>query len=92
MAQQNVTPKNLMLLSTHPFLFSHVGITLIDNDPPPPLSTLGLLHQNMCPVSGLLHNVKYPVTEHINDNVHGDRLSNMKIVTTIFLALKLKAV
>ena len=91
MAQQNVTPKNLKLLSTHPFLFSHVGITLTDNDPPPP-STLGLLHQNVCPVPGLLHNVKYPVTEPINDNVDGDRLSNMKIVTTIFLALKLKAV
>ena len=90
MAQQNVTHKNLMLLSTHPFLFSHVGLNLTDNDPPP--NTLGLLHQNVCPVPGLLHNVKYPVTEPINDNVQGDRLSNMKIVTTIFLALKLKAV
>ena len=88
MAQQNVTPENLMLLSTHPFLFSHVGITLT----PSPLNTLGLLHRNVCPVPGLLHSVKYPVTEPINDNVHGDMLSNMKIVTTIFLALKLKAV
>ena len=33
MAQQNVTPKNLMLLSTHPFLFSHVGITLTSSPP-----------------------------------------------------------
>ena len=87
MAQQNVAPKNLRLLSTHPFLFSHVGITLTSNDPPP--SRLGLLHQNVYPVPGLLHNVKYPVIEPINDNAHGDRLSNMKIVTTIFLALKL---
>ena len=87
MAQLNVTPKNLMLLSTHPFLFSQVGITLTS-----PASTLGLLHQNVCPVPGLLHNVKYPVTEPINDNVHGDRLSNTKIVTIILLALKLKAV
>ena len=62
MAQQNVTPKNLTLLSTHPFLFSHVGITLTDNDPPPP-STLGLLHQNVCPVPGQLHNVKYPTND-----------------------------
>ena len=90
MAQQNVIPKNLVLLYTHPF--SHVGITLTDNDPPPPPSTLGLLHQNVCSVPGLVHNVKYPVTEPINDNVDGDRLSNMKIVTTIFLALKLKVV
>ena len=56
-----------------------------------PPSILGLLHQNVCPVPGLLQNVKYPVTEPINDNVHGDRLSNTKIVATFFFALKLKA-
>ena len=86
MPKMEWSPKNLMLLSTHPFLFSHVGITLTS-----PPGTLGLLHQNVCPVPGLLQNVKYPVTEPINDNVHGDRLSNTKIVATIFFALKLKA-
>ena len=39
MAQLNVTPKNLMLLSTHLFLFSHVGITLTSTPPPPPQHT-----------------------------------------------------
>ena len=58
MAQQNVTPKNLMLLSTHPFLFSHVGITL--TSPPPPPQHTGAFAPKCVPSSRAFAQCKIP--------------------------------
>ena len=58
MEKQNVTPKNLMLLSTHPFLFSHVGITL--TSPPPPPQHTGALAPKCVPSSRASAQCKIP--------------------------------
>ena len=52
-------------------IYVYAGINLTGYHPP--LGTLGLLHQNVCPALGLLHNRKCLGAGPIKDDVPGAR-------------------